>query len=78
VARAVTKHATKLYEKIGFKRDILGGAGREYQPRPEWLEEYWTVKATVLETELQEEVMEGGRWPRTYLICTGKRAGKRE
>ena len=53
VARAVTEHATKLYEKIGFIRDALGGTGREYQPRPEWLEEYWTVKATVLETGLQ-------------------------
>ena len=61
VARSVTKHATKLYEKIGFRRDVLGGTEREYQPRPEWLEEYWTVKATELETELQGEMMEGGR-----------------
>ena len=33
VARAVTKHATKLYENIGFKRDILGGAEREGRGR---------------------------------------------
>ena len=78
VARAVTKHATKLYEKIGFKRDILGGAEREYQPRPEWLEEYWTVKATVLETELQGEMMEGGRWPRTYALEGGLEKGSKE
>ena len=79
VARAVTKHATKLYEKIGFKRDVLGGTEREYQPRPaEWLEEYWTVKATVLETELQGEVTEGGRWPRTYALEEGLKKGSGE
>ena len=78
VARAVARHATKLYENIGFKRDVLGGTGREYQPRPEWLEEYWTVKATVLETELQGEMMEGGRWPRTYALEGGLEKGSKE
>jgi hypothetical protein len=78
VARAVTKHATKLYENIGFIRDVLGGTGREYQPRPEWLEEYWTVKATVLEAELHGEAMEGGRWPRTYVLEGGLEKGSRE
>ena len=78
VARAVTKHATKLYENIGFKRDVLGGTKREYQPRPEWLEEYWTVKATELETELQGEMMEGGRWPRTYALEGGLEKGSKE
>ena len=46
MARAVTKHATSLYENIGFKRDIWGGTEREYQPRPEWLKEYWIHERT--------------------------------
>ena len=71
MARAVTEHATRLYENIGFKRYILGRTEREYQPRPEWLEEYWTVKTAALVAGLQGEMREGGRWPRTY----GRREG---
>ena len=60
-----------MYEHTGFTKDPIGGMMRVFQPRSEWLEEYWTVEATNLETKLRGEMPEDWSYRKIEKIITG-------
>ena len=77
IAKTSAKHATHLYEQSGFTRDSLGGILRSFQPRPDRLEEYWTVDAKKLETKIRGEMSEEGwSYRKIDKIITGSNEGK--
>ena len=77
IAKTTANHATHLYEHTGFERDPIGGSMRDFQPRPEQLEEYWTVEATKFESKLRGEITEEGwSYKEIEKIVTGSDEGK--